>query len=90
MNTNRGSQKRGGRAHTRHDKVWKPGAHCDSEELDFERLCKKSLQAASVHEWLNTKENGKRGAIFDDEKGDEDPGSREAKRPLLRMSGEFG
>jgi len=90
MNTHQGSEQRGGGAHTQDDKVRKRGAHSDSEDLDFERLCKKSRQAASVREWLNAKEDLKRRAQFDDEKGDEDPGSREAKRLLLTMSGEFG
>jgi len=67
--------------------VW---AHSDSEDLDFERLCKKSHQAANVREWLNGKEDLNRRAQFDDETGDEDPGSREAKRLLLTMAGEFG
>jgi len=44
----------------------------------------------SVRELLNAKENLKRRAQFDDEKGHKDPGSREAKRLLLTMSGEFG
>jgi len=90
MNTHQGSEQRGGGAHTQDNKVRKGRAHSDSEDLDFERLCKKSRQAASVHEWLNAKEDLKRRAQFDDEKGDEDPGSREAKRLLLTMSGEFG
>jgi len=90
MNTHQGSEQRGGGAHTQDDKVRKRGAHCDSHNLDFERLCKKSLrQAASVREWLNAKEDLKRRAQFDHEKGDEDPGSRD-KRLLLTMSGDFG
>jgi len=89
MHTHQGSEQRGGRAHTQEDKVRKGGAHSDSEDLDFERLCKKMRQAASVGEWLNTKEDLKCRAEFNDEKGDEDPGSREAKRLLLTMSGEF-
>jgi len=90
MNTHQGSEQRGGGAHTHDDKVRKRGAHSDSEDLDFQSLCKKSRQAASVREWLNAKEDLKRRAQFDDEKGDEDPGSREAKRLLLTMSAEFG
>ena len=90
MNTHQGSEQRGGRAHTRDDKVRKRGPHSDSQDLDFERLCKESRQAASVREWVNTKEYLKRRAEFDDEKGDEDPCSREAKRLLVTMSGEFG
>jgi len=90
MNTHQGSEQRGGRAHTQDDRVRKRGADSDSEDLDFERLCKKSRQAASVREWLNAKADLKRRAQFDDEKGDKDPGSREAKRLLLTMSGEFG
>ena len=89
MNTQQGSEQRGG-AYTQDDKVRKRGAHFDSEDLDFERLWKKSAQAASVREWLNPKEDLKRRAQFDDEKGDEDPGSMEAKRLLLTMSREFG
>ena len=90
MNTHQGSEQRGGGAHTQDDKLWKHGAHSDSEDLDFERLCKKSCQAASVREWLNAKEDLQRRALFADEKRDENPGSREAKRQLLTMSGEFG
>jgi len=74
MNTHQGSEQRGGRAHTQDDKVRKRGAHSDSEDLDFECLCKNSRQAASVREWLNAKEHLKRRAQFNDEKGDEDPG----------------
>ena len=90
MNTHQGSEQRGGRAHTQDNKVRKRGAHRDSEDLDFECLCKKLRQAASVRKWLNAKEDLKRRAQFDDEKGNEDPGSREAKRLLLTMSREFG
>jgi len=90
MNTHQWSEQRRGGAHTQDDKVRKHGAHSDSEDLDFERLCKKSRQAASVREWLNPKKDLKRRAQFYDEKGDEDPGSREAKRLLLTMSAEFG
>jgi len=90
MNTHQGSEQRGSGAHTQDDKVRKRGAHSDSEDLDFKRLCNKSRQAASVREWLNEKEDLKRRAQFDDEKGDEDPSSREAKRLLRAMSGEFG
>jgi len=50
MNTHQGSEQRGGGAHTQDDKVRKRGAHSDSEDLDFERLCKKSRQAAIVPE----------------------------------------
>ena len=80
MNTHEGSEQRGGGAHTQDDKVRKRRAHSDSEDLDFERLCKKSRQATCVHERLNAKEDLKRRAQFDDEKGDEDPGSMEDKR----------
>ena len=90
MNTHQGWEQRGGGAHTQDDKVRKRGAHSDSEDLNFEPLCKKSRQAASVREWLKAKEDLKRRAQFDDEKGDEDPGSREAKRLLLTMSRAFG
>jgi len=90
INTHQGSEQTGGGAHTQEDKVRKRGAHSDSEDLNFERLCKKSRQAASVRGWLNAKEDLKSRAQFDDEKGDENPGSREAKRLLLTMSGEFG
>jgi len=90
MNTHQGWEQRGGGADTPDDKVRKRGAHSDSQDLDFERLCKKSLQAASVREWLNAKEYLKRRAQFDNEKCDEDPGSREAKRLLLTMSGKCG
>jgi len=71
MNTHQGSEQRGSGAHTHDDKVRKCGAHSDSEDLDFERLCKKSRLGASVREWLNGKEDLKRRAQFDDEKGDE-------------------
>jgi len=87
MNTHQGSEQRGGGAHTQDDKIRKREAHSDSEDLNFERLCKKSRQAASVPEWLNAKEDLKRRAQFDDEKGDEDPGSREAKRLRLTSLG---
>jgi len=90
MNTHQGSEQRGGRAHTQDDKLRKRGAHSDSEDLDFECLCKKSRQAVSVRERLNAKKDLKRRAQFDDEKGDKDHSSREAKRLLLIMSGEFG
>jgi len=62
MNTYQGSEQRGGGAHALDDKVRKRGAHSDSEDLDFESLCKKSRPAANVHKVLNAKEYRKRGA----------------------------
>jgi len=38
MNTHKGSEQRGGGAHTPYDKVRKRGAYSDSEDLDFARL----------------------------------------------------
>jgi len=90
LNTHHGSEQSGGGAHTPDDQVRKRGTHSDSEDLDIERLCKKSHQAASVREGLNAKEDMKGRTQFNDEKGVEDRGSREAKRLLLTMSLEFG
>ena len=86
MNTNAGLELRGRGGHTPEVKARKRGAPSDSEDL--ERLNKRLRHTSNFRQLLKAKEDRKRLAQFDDEKGDEDASF--VKRMRLSMSGEFG
>ena len=85
MNTNAWLELRGRRGHTPEVKARKRGAPSDWEDLD--RLNKRLRHTSHFRELLKAKEDRKRLAQFDDEKGDEDASF--IKRMCLCMSGEF-
>jgi len=85
MNTNAGLELRGRGGHTPEVKARKRGPPSDSEDL--EHLNKRLRHSLNFCEVLKAKEDRKRLAQFDDEKGDEDASF--IKRMCLCMSGEF-
>jgi len=86
MNTNPGLGQRGPAGHTPEVKAWKPEAPSDSEDL--EHLNKRMRHTSNLCEWLRAKEDRKRLAQFDHDKGDEDASF--FKRMRLSISREFG
>jgi len=85
MNTNPGLELRGRRGHTPEVKAWKRRAPSDSEDL--EHLNQRLRHTSNLRELLKTKEDWKRLAQSDDEKGDEDVSF--VQRMRLSMSGKF-
>ena len=77
---------RGRRGHTPEVKGQKRGAPSDWEDLDH--LNKRLRHTSNVRELLKAREDQKRLAQCDDEKGDED--ATFVMRMDMSMSGEFG
>ena len=86
MNTNVGLELSDRRGHTAEVKAQKGGAPSDSEDLEL--LNKRLRHTSNFRKLLKAKEDRKRLAQFDDEKGDEDASF--VRRMRLSMSGEFG